>query len=683
MAHTWTKIGELEELEAGGLIKADDFNEIHEEIRDSVNDFVDEVDEVIEDLEEADTALGTRMTAAEGNITSHGTRLTTAEGTITSHGSTLTSHGSTLTNHGSRLTTAESDIDTLETSVSTAQEDIEDLEDALDTVEARVDATEDDIETLETLVAANTTAITNEATRAGGVEGGLNTRLGTAESTITSHGTRIGTAENSITSLGTRLGTAEGTITSHTGTLTSHTNTLAGHTNDITNHGNRLQSAEQQITNLNTNKQNKLTAGENITIVNNVISATGGGSSDTELYWCTFGTTTAQEIQNALDAGKFPVMKKDDSIFVYNYQNTTSLYFSLVYGLQTSYITVNKSTNAYAITIRSIENSANRKTTITGNQTSITAYASTKAVYDFAQPRLTAGTGITIAGNVISATGGGGESKLLIGMPPADPTDPQTGEITYEQVSAAVQEGKLVVIIDPYTGTKLYTLGGYSQSKYLFYYTWHDGYNSYTYKGTLDGNNVWEVDYDIGIIMNENAANKAYSVTDSSFDEYDCYPNLRAVKQYAEPKHIDYSLLNTITFSGQTSKEITTTSQGVALNHTDMVITFENMLPSSTSRDSQLLVQLKDDSSEIIGEMLITDWKTARYMMLEVKRDGGIWKSIATQTNSSGGSPTNTTIGSQTRWALYKPSSTIKRIQITSNTSSIFINSGTVKVYGR
>ena len=76
-------------------------------------------------LESSVSSLGTRLgtaensiTALESSVSSLGTRLTTAEGAITSQGTRLTTAEGTITSQGTRLATAESDIDGLDTRVT-------------------------------------------------------------------------------------------------------------------------------------------------------------------------------------------------------------------------------------------------------------------------------------------------------------------------------------------------------------------------------------------------------------------------------------------------------------------------------------------------------------------------------------------------------------------------------------
>lgn len=89
-----------------------------------------------------------------------------------------------------------------------------------------------------------------------------NTNVANNAADIIAANGNINTNTNDITSLKGRMATAEGQIATHETTINQHTQSINGLTTDVNG--------------LKTNKQDKLTAGENITIVGNVISAEGG-----------------------------------------------------------------------------------------------------------------------------------------------------------------------------------------------------------------------------------------------------------------------------------------------------------------------------------------------------------------------------------------------------------------------
>ena len=171
------------------------------------------------------------------------------------------------------------------------------LETGLGNANARIDATN-------TNVANNaqdiTTANGNISTNTNDING-LKTRMDTAEGQIATHDTKITQNTQSINGLSTdvnglksRMSTAEGQISTNETNINQQTQSINGLSTDINGLKSRMSTAEGQIstneTNINqqtqsinglttdvnglkTSKQDKLTAGKGITIVNGVISA--------------------------------------------------------------------------------------------------------------------------------------------------------------------------------------------------------------------------------------------------------------------------------------------------------------------------------------------------------------------------------------------------------------------------
>ena len=85
-------------------------------------------------------AVATRLSTAEGTITSQGERLSTAEGTITSQGERLSTAEETITSQGERLSTAEETITSQGERLSTAEETITSQGERLSTAEENITA---------------------------------------------------------------------------------------------------------------------------------------------------------------------------------------------------------------------------------------------------------------------------------------------------------------------------------------------------------------------------------------------------------------------------------------------------------------------------------------------------------------------------------------------------------------
>ena len=117
---------------------------------------------------------------------------------------------------------------------------------------------------------------------------------------VTANG-NISTNTNDINGLKGRMATAEGQIATHETKINQHTQSINGLSTDV----NALK----------TNKQNKLTAGDNITIVNDVISSSG----KKKIY-----TGTIESLIDWIPRQKFEIKQEFDIEFLYTNANGTS-----------------------------------------------------------------------------------------------------------------------------------------------------------------------------------------------------------------------------------------------------------------------------------------------------------------------------------------------------------------------
>ena len=153
--------------------------------------------------------------------------------------------------------------DALVSKDATHDSKINTLEVGLGNANARIDATNTNVANN----AADIVAANNEiATNTNDING-LKGRMATAEEQIATHDTKINQHTQSINGLTTdvnglesRMSTAEGQISTNETNINQHTQSINGLSTDVNG--------------LKTSKQNKLTAGENILIKNDVISAT-------------------------------------------------------------------------------------------------------------------------------------------------------------------------------------------------------------------------------------------------------------------------------------------------------------------------------------------------------------------------------------------------------------------------
>ena len=152
--------------------------------------------------------------------------------------------------------------DALVSKDATHDSKISTLETGLGNANARIDATNTNVANNAQDIA---TANGNISTNTNDING-LKGRMTTAEGQIATHETKINQntqsingLSNDISGLNDRMSTAEGQITTHETKINQHTQNINGLSTDV----NGLQAS----------KQDKLTAGKGITIVNSVISA--------------------------------------------------------------------------------------------------------------------------------------------------------------------------------------------------------------------------------------------------------------------------------------------------------------------------------------------------------------------------------------------------------------------------
>ena len=187
--------------------------------------------------------------------------------------------------------------DALVSKDATHDSKISTLETGLGNANARIDATNTNVANN----AADIVAANNEiATNTNDING-LKGRMATAEEQIATHDTKIDQHTQSINGLTTdvnglesRMSTAEGQISTNETNINQHTQSINGLTTDVNG--------------LKTNKQNKLTAGDNITIVNDVISASG----KKKIY-----TGTIESLIDWVPKQKFEIKQEFDIEFIY------------------------------------------------------------------------------------------------------------------------------------------------------------------------------------------------------------------------------------------------------------------------------------------------------------------------------------------------------------------------------
>lgn len=269
-------------------------------------DMEDEIERVEGDYQDADTALDTRLTAVE-------TAQTTTEGNVTALQQdvnlleiTQRSHTTSIRRIKERLDTAESNITQLQTDTSTLSGDVSSLQQTVSGKQDQLTAGQN-ITIQNNVISASgggSVTLDNDVTQnsQNGVKSsGIYTAIQNAKSELS---TRLTAAEGDISDLQTStaalesdveqaqtdistLQTGQQTLTTNLSTETSARETadqaLRVDVNANASAINTLRTnTNASITQLQTDvagKQDQLTAGSNITIENNVISASGGGGA--------------------------------------------------------------------------------------------------------------------------------------------------------------------------------------------------------------------------------------------------------------------------------------------------------------------------------------------------------------------------------------------------------------------
>ena len=241
----------------------------------------------IDGSEQDITSLQSDLSTAESNITATSsavsaldTRVTSAEGTITSQSSDITVLQSGLSNAESDITATSSAVSALDTRVTSAEgtitsqsSDITSLQSDLSNAESDITATSSAVSALDTRVTSAEGTITSQSSDITVLQSGLTT----AESNITATST-------AVSALDTRVTSAEGTITSQ-GTLitglqsdlTDAESDISGNATNITSLDTRVTSTEGSITSISSTVSTlSTTVGDNTTAVQTNSSSING-----------------------------------------------------------------------------------------------------------------------------------------------------------------------------------------------------------------------------------------------------------------------------------------------------------------------------------------------------------------------------------------------------------------------
>ena len=181
----------------------------------------------VDNLEPRVTQQSAKIDALEGDVATNAAHITTLEGTSADHESRITSLETTSANLGTRMSSAETDIDTLQTADEQLKSRISSLETTSANLGTRMGTAETDIDTLQASDAQQTS------------------KISALESDMSNLKPRVGQLESDVGTLGTKVD--------------QHTQSISG--------------LSTEVSGLKTSKQDKLTAGPGISIVDSVISS--------------------------------------------------------------------------------------------------------------------------------------------------------------------------------------------------------------------------------------------------------------------------------------------------------------------------------------------------------------------------------------------------------------------------
>lgn len=105
-----------------------------------------------------------------------------------------------------------------------------------------------------------------------------------------------------------------------------------------------------------------------------------------KMFVVEYNVTTHQEIADAIGAGKLPILYYGEYIYIFARNNGANIYFTCAMDGRIHYIRVDTN-NAWSGNDYICELVSNKKTTITGNESSSTYYPTTKAVADYAEKK--------------------------------------------------------------------------------------------------------------------------------------------------------------------------------------------------------------------------------------------------------------------------------------------------------
>ena len=166
-----------------------------------------------------------------------------------------------------------------------------------------------------------------------------------------------------------------------------------------------------------------------------------------EIFWATYGTTTASEIGTALSGNKLVACLYDSVVYVLtNYKSTETRYFfsALSSSNRHVYITCNKSDSTWSATGVSFEIQGNKVTALSASSTD-TQYPSAKCVYN----------ALATKQNVISSSNKLDYSLLANVPQDATPVSQSDQQFTFRQTAGGAKPGASLAKVTEVRGNTL------------------------------------------------------------------------------------------------------------------------------------------------------------------------------------------------------------------------------------
>ena len=241
----------------------------------------------VDNLEPKVTQQSAKIDVLEGDVAGNAADISTLEGTSADHESRISSLETTSANLGTRMGTAETDIDTLQASDAQQTSKISSLETTSANQGSKISSLETTSANHESRISSLETASTDLGTRMGTAE----TDIDTLQASDAQQTSKISALEADMNNVKPRVGQLESDVGTLQTKVDQHTQSISGLSTDVNG--------------LKTSKQDKLTAGTNITIENNVISATGGAPQ-----WKVLQSATASSLRGIYEMSSTAITVK-------------------------------------------------------------------------------------------------------------------------------------------------------------------------------------------------------------------------------------------------------------------------------------------------------------------------------------------------------------------------------------